>query len=54
MTSLEDQLLKENEQKKSIALKMLQDGVCCSAIAKYTGLSKEEIRNLDLSHECNH
>jgi predicted transposase/invertase (TIGR01784 family) len=42
------------EQAKSMALKMLQDGMCCSAIAKYTGLSKEEVKNLDSTHKCNH
>jgi predicted transposase YdaD len=42
------------EQAKSIALSMLQDGMCCSAIAKYTGLSKEEVKNLDSTHKCNH
>ena len=42
------------EQAKSIALSMLQDGMCCSAIAKYTGLSKEEVKILDSTHRCNH
>jgi len=42
------------EQAKSIALSMLQDGMCCSSIAKYTGLSKEEVKNLDSTHKCNH
>ena len=42
------------EHIKSIALKMLQDGMCCSAIAKYTGLSKEEVKNLDNAHKCDH
>ena len=42
------------EQAKSIALSMLQDGMCCSAIAKYTGLPIEEVKNLDSTHKCNH
>ncbi len=30
------------ETVKTIALKMLDEGVCCSIIARCTGLSKEE------------
>ena len=47
---------KEDEHKKAkeIALSMLQDGMCCGTIAKYTGLSKEEVQSLDKSHTCNH
>ena len=39
---------------KLAAFKMLQAGMCCSEIAKITGLSKTEIGNLDNKHECNH
>ncbi len=42
------------ELAKSMALKMLQDGMCCSTIAKYTELSIEEVKNLDDTHKCNH
>lgn len=36
------------------AFKMLKAGMCCSEIARITGLSKAEIKNLDNKHECNH
>lgn len=39
---------------KLVALKMLQAGMCCGEISKITGISKEEIQNLDSKHECNH
>ena len=47
---------KEGEQEtfKVVAFKLLQSGMCCSEISKITGLSKEEIKELDNSHECNH
>lgn len=47
---------KEGEQEtfKVVAFKLLQSGRCCSEISKITGLSKEEIKELDNSHECNH
>ncbi len=44
----------DKEKTKEMALKMLQDGMCCSTIAKYTGLSKEEVKSLDKSHTCVH
>ncbi len=39
---------------KVVAFKLLQSGMSCSEISKITGLSKEEIKDLDNSHECNH
>ena len=47
---------KEGEQEtfKVVAFKLLQSGMCCSEISKITGMSKEEIKELDNSHECNH
>ena len=44
----------ELETTKTIAMKMLQEGVCCGVIARCTGLSKEEVMNLDKKHKCNH
>ena len=38
---------------KFIALKMLEEGICCSVIARCTGLAKEEIKKLN-NHECSH
>ena len=43
----------EQEKINVIALKMLQEGICCSVIARCTGLSKEEIKKLN-NHECDH
>ena len=56
MNELTRKIEKEDEHKKvkDIALSMLQDGMCCGTIAKYTGLSKEEVQSLDKSHTCNH
>lgn len=44
----------ELETTKAIAIKMLQGGICCGVIARCTGLSKEEVMNLDKKHKCNH
>ena len=41
------------EAVKTIALKMLEEGICCSIIARCTGLTKEEIKKLN-NHECDH
>ena len=41
------------ETVKTIALKMLEEGICCSVIARCTGLAKEEIKKLN-GHECDH
>lgn len=41
------------EEAKNKALIMLEEGVCCSVIAKCTGLSKEEIKKLN-NHVCDH
>ena len=41
------------EAAKSIALEMLEQGVCCGVIAKRTGLAKEEIKKLN-NHVCDH
>lgn len=43
----------ELREVKTIALKMLEQGICCGVIAKCTGLSKEEIKQLN-NHECSH
>jgi hypothetical protein len=40
------------EAVKTIALKMLEEGIC-SIIARCTGLTKEEIKKLN-NHECDH
>lgn len=36
----------KKEEKRALALKMLKDGLDLSLIAKYTGLSLEEIQRL--------
>lgn len=43
----------ELEKAKTIALQMLEQGICCGVIAKQTGLSKEEIKKLT-NHTCDH
>jgi beta-N-acetylglucosaminidase len=56
MNELTRKTEKEDEHKKAkdITLSMLQDGMCFGTITKYTGLSKEEVQNLNKSHICNH
>ena len=55
-TNLEESGIRKAEQAKvkDVALNMLKEGICCSIIAKCTGLSREDVKILDSQHECNH